>query len=281
MITVKDLTMSFKKREVLKSINLRLGVGVYGLLGANGAGKTTLIRCLAGLYEPQCGVVLFRNRPLNKFREYHRVLGYLPQSFGMFPELTLYEMMEYISSLKGLTGSNSGEKIMTALRYVNLEDRAKDRVKDLSGGMVRRAGIAQAILGEPSVLLLDEPTAGLDPTERIRFKNLISNIKNDKTILLSTHIVEDVEACCENVIVIDQGAILFDGPCGDLRNRALGKVYQVDESDYRHIAHEVHLLKVSERDGRTYYRILAREGLEFPSESPTLEDGYMYVVRFR
>ncbi len=279
MIAVKNLSKRFKRKEVLYSVNLQLDTRVYGLLGANGAGKTTLIRCMAGLYEPRQGEVLYHNEPIHKSKSFHQDLGYLPQAFGMFQELTLYEMMDYICSLKGIAKSKCGGEITKALTYVNLENKAGDRIKTLSGGMVRRAGIAQAILGDPKVMLLDEPTAGLDPGERARFKNMVSELKKDRMILISTHIVEDVDACCQSVIVIDEGRVLFNGSCEELRNVAVNKVYQINEADSDNISGEKFILKISEIEGKIYHRILTKENQDYISEKPTLEDGYICLVK--
>ncbi|UNC91049.1 ATP-binding cassette domain-containing protein [Candidatus Contubernalis alkaliaceticus] len=281
MITVKNLSKSFKNNDVLHCVNLQLNTKVYGLLGANGAGKTTLIRCIAGLYEPQKGEILYNNEPIRKSKSFHQGLGYLPQVFGMFQELTLYEMMDYICSLKGIEKNKCTDEITKALTRVNLEDKAGDKVKTLSGGMVRRAGIAQAILGDTKIMLLDEPTAGLDPGERANFKNTISELKKNKIILISTHIVEDVDACCNSVIVIDKGNVLFKGSCEELRNIAINKVYQINEAeaDANSIVGDKYKLKVNEIEGKIYHRILAKEKQDYQSEKPTLEDGYMCLVK--
>lgn len=279
MITVHNLSKSFQRKEVLHSINLTLENNVYGLLGANGAGKTTLLRCMAGLFDPQQGEVLYRNEPIHKSKSLHHDLGYLPQSFGMFQELTLYEMMDYICSLKNIPSSQCSSAIARALNSVNLEDKAGDRVKTLSGGMLRRAGIAQAILGDTKVMLLDEPTAGLDPSERIRFKNTINHIKQDKMILISTHIVEDVDASCDRVIVIEKGRILFNGSCTELKNIALNKVYLVPETDLPAVAGQKFSLKVNEIEGKVCHRILTQDKQTFSGEEPSLEDGYMCLVK--
>ncbi|MCK9312775.1 MAG: ATP-binding cassette domain-containing protein [Methanocorpusculum sp.] len=279
MIKVNNLSKSFQRKKVLHSINLELDIGVYGLLGANGAGKTTLLRCMAGLFESQQGEVLYNDEPIHKSKSFYNDLGYLPQAFGMFQELTLYEMTDYICSLRNIASNQCSSAIARALESVNLEDKARDRVKTLSGGMLRRAGIAQAILGDSKVILLDEPTAGLDPSERVRFKNTISCLKQDKMILISTHIVEDVDACCDNVIVIDEGQILFNGSCVKLKNIALNKVYQVKEADLAGIAGEKFSLKVNDKGGVVYHRVLTQDKQAFPSEEPSLEDGYMCLVR--
>mgnify|MGYP000849558888 CR=1 FL=1 len=279
MITIKNLSKSFRRKEVLHSVNLQLDNKVYGLLGANGAGKTTLIRCIAGLYEPQQGEILYHDEPIHKSKSFHRDLGYLPQSFGMFPELTLYEMMDYICSLKNIPKSKCESVITKVLTSVNLEDKAKDSIKTLSGGMVRRAGIAQALLGETKVMLLDEPTAGLDPSERVRFKNTVAELKNGRMILISTHIVEDVDVCCDNVIVIDEGYVLFNDSCEELRKIAINKVYQINETDSVRITGEKYILNITEIEGKIYHRILTKEKLNYPSEEPSLEDGYMCLLK--
>lgn len=279
MIAVENLSKYFHKTQILHSINLRLESKVYGLLGPNGAGKTTLLRCLAGLYEPQQGVVTYKNESITMSKRYRRELGYLPQEFGLFHELTLYEMMDYICSLKSIARSQCDSEISRALKSVNLEDRARDRIKSLSGGMVRRAGIAQAILGDTKVLLFDEPTVGLDPGERARFKNIVSELKKDKVILISTHIVEDVDACCSSVVVIDEGRILFNGTCEELKQVAINRVYLVSEADSQCIAGESFTLKITETEGQVYHRILAKNTQHHQSERPTLEDGYMCLVK--
>lgn len=279
MLTLKNLSKRFKRKEVLHSINLRLDTKVYGLLGPNGAGKTTLMRCMAGLYEPQQGEILYNDEPLHKSKIFRQDLGYLPQAFGMFQELTLYEMMDYICSLKKIAKSKCAFEITQALTSVNLENKAGDRIKTLSGGMLRRAGIAQAILGGTKLILLDEPTAGLDPGERARFKNAVSELKKDRLILMSTHIVEDIDACCDSVIVIDRGNVLFYGSCEELKNIAIDKVYIVRSADSDSIDGDKFILKINELEGEIYHRVLARGKQYYQSEKPTLEDGYMCLVK--
>ena len=280
MLTVNNLSKSYGRKKVLHSIDLEFDKQVYGLLGANGAGKTTLIRCMAGLYEPQQGQILYHNQPIQKSAPFLHDLGYLPQAFGMFQELTLYEMMEYICCLKKIDKSRYGNEIEQALSSVNLEDKKHDRIKTLSGGMIRRAGIAQAIIGFSKVIFLDEPTAGLDPGERARFKNMINTIKKDRTILISTHIVEDVDACCQSVIVIEAGRVLFQGSCDQLKQAAAQKVYHVKTEDSDKIYGEKLILKINEVNREIYHRVLAKEKQNYPhEENPTLEDGYMCLVK--
>lgn len=195
MLTVDNLSKSFGKKTVLDNISVQLTHGVYGLLGPNGSGKTTFMRCIAGIYRYNGRIITPSN------------VGYLPQKFGAFRELTVYEVLEYFAELKGIPSNRQGKDIHDCLEDVNLWERHSDKVKTLSGGMIRRLGVAQALLGNPELILVDEPTAGLDPEERLRFKNLISQHREDCTILISTHIVEDVEALCDHIIILSHGKI--------------------------------------------------------------------------
>ena len=224
MLEVKNLTKRFGKRVALNDVSLTLDAGIYGLLGPNGSGKTTLMRCIAGVMKPNAGTV---SCPSN--------IGYLPQKFGMFKELTVYETMEYFCALKRVPKDIQRATIMECLEHVHLEDRFKDKVGALSGGMMRRLGIAQTMLGDPMLILVDEPTAGLDPEERLRFKNLMRKAFANKAVLISTHIVEDVEAICNNIIILDGGHILTQCTASELRLQAEGKVYSIPIADKSHL----------------------------------------------
>lgn len=278
MMAIDRVSKRFGRRQVLKDIALRLDAGVYGLLGPNGAGKTTLLRCMVGLIHPDQGQVLYEGVPIEKSKVFYQEMGYLPQTYGMFRELTLYEMMAYVGSLKGIPRQQLAGEIKRVLEAVNLADRAGDRVKTLSVGMIRRAGIAQALLGSPRLLLFDEPTAGLDPAERTRFKNLVNTIKRGRAILLSTHLVEDVDACCERVVILDRGQVLFQGSCAELRRLAEGKVYQVDAEEAQDIAGPHFTVRITEVAGRVQHRIVTRQPQRFPTVAPTLEDAYMGLI---
>ena len=220
MLEMKAVQKSFKKKMVLKGIDCEIGEGVYGLLGPNGAGKTTLMRCIVGLYSLQGGQILFDGKDVAKNGDLLARIGYLPQKFGLFKELKVYNMMEYFATLKNIPKEEQRPAIEKSLEIVNLSERMGDRVGALSGGMIRRLGIAQAVLGEPEVILFDEPTAGLDPEERMRFKNIIASIKKGRTILISTHIVEDVEAVCDHILVMDNGLIVGAGTDSQVRAAA-------------------------------------------------------------
>lgn len=199
MLTIDHVYKKFGRKEVLSDICLQLDEGCYGLLGPNGAGKTTLLRMVLELYPVRKGSIHF-DSPGG--------VGYLPQKFGAFRELTVRDILLYFASLKKIPKAEQEAEIDRVLALVNLSDRKKDRMSSLSGGMQRRVGIAQAVLGDPSILIFDEPTAGLDPEERARFKKLIGQIMKKKTVIISTHIVEDVESLCDHVIIMNRGKVL-------------------------------------------------------------------------
>lgn len=200
MIRIDKVTKKFKRREAIRDFTCKLTAGCCGLLGPNGAGKTTLLRCVLGLYPVTSGNVELDNGIS---------IGYLPQKFGLFRELKVKDMMDYFAVAKKVPKGKRTDEIMRVLELVHLSDRADDRAGQLSGGMQRRLGIAQAVLGDPDVLLFDEPTTGLDPEERARFKDIIRQLDRDrKCIVISTHIVEDVESVCDRVILMKEGKLL-------------------------------------------------------------------------
>lgn len=277
MLEILNLNKSFKGFEVLKDISISLENGVYGLLGANGAGKTTLIRCIVNLYNLNKGSIKFKGTDIVHNDEFLNSIGYLPQIFGLFKELSVYENLQYFCILKKINKNNIHDAIKESLKLVNLEDRANRKVSTLSGGMIRRLGIAQALLGNPQIIIFDEPTAGLDPEERIRFKNILSDIKNDRLIIISTHIVEDVEACCNKIIIMSNGKILKTGSAKEVESAASGKVYEVEQDN--NINTDFYVEKSFIRDGKTFLRILSNKQEEYKSLEPTIEDGYMCIVK--
>lgn len=205
MLTIEKLDYRIKNRKILSQITLSLGEGVYGLTGSNGSGKTTLMRCIAHICKPTAGRI---ERPPRA--------GYLPQKFGVFGELTVFETLDYFATLKSLTGKEKRKEIETVLEAAGLSGRAQDRAKTLSGGMMRRLGVAQALLGNPGLLLLDEPTVGLDQENREEFLELIGNIKTGRTVLISTHIAGEAERICDYIITLEKGCVTeFRGnlPC--------------------------------------------------------------------
>ena len=229
-IVIKGLNKSYGKKRALRNVDMRIERGMFGLLGRNGAGKTTLMKVLSTLLEKDSGKVKVCGIPVEHAAEIRKITGYLPQEFSMYPNMKVYETMDYLGVLSGLTKAQRKERIPLLLERVNLSDNAGTRVRALSGGMKRRLGIAQAILHDPKVLVVDEPTAGLDPEERVRFRNLLSEIAEDRIVILSTHIVGDVEATCEEIAVIDQGRILFRGTVEELLSLVEGRVYRAEVS---------------------------------------------------
>lgn len=266
-LTIMDVTKRFKKRVAVDHFSMEFHPGVYGLLGPNGAGKTTLLRCICGLYRLNGGAVQGGENP-----------GYLPQSFGMFRELTLFQMMEYLAALKGLPKESQGEEIHRALELVNLSDRAGSRVKALSGGMVRRAGIAQALLGDPEVLLFDEPTAGLDPEERVRFQNVVAARRKGVT-LISTHIVSDVEALCGTILIMNQGKLITAGTAQEIAQLAQGKVYVLTGDREAELQGSFFIKSRGEENGASVLRVLSPERQPGEVTAPTMEDGYLCAIK--
>ncbi len=218
-VEVRGLTQRFGRTEVLHGLDLELGAGVFGLLGPNGAGKTTLLRTLATILRPSDGSLrLLGYDPSDhgEKRALRRRLGYLPQSLGYYPNFTVFEFVEYFALLKEMPSREVRPAVVRAIERVGLEDRARSKLRTLSGGMLRRVGIAQAVVNEPDLLLLDEPTAGLDPEQRVGFRQLLREIGADGTVVVSTHLVEDVGAACTEVALMDKGRMVFRGTPEDL-----------------------------------------------------------------
>jgi ABC-2 type transport system ATP-binding protein len=192
-------------------VSAKLHQGVYGLLGANGAGKTTLMRMLTGILTPTNGTITFDGMDVSS-EDYRGILGYLPQDFGYYPEFTAMDFLLYLAALKGIPKATAKRRAMALLEQVSLQDVSRRKIKTFSGGMKQRLGIAQALLNDPRLLILDEPTAGLDPKERVRFRNLIEQLGKDSIVLLSTHIVSDVEHIADEILLMKDGRLIFEGP---------------------------------------------------------------------
>ena len=230
-LSLDRLTKQYGRKIAVDCVSATLKPGVYGLLGANGAGKTTLMRMLCAVLESTSGEVLLDGKEITSMgADYRNVLGYLPQDFGYYPDLTVYDYMMYISSIKGLKMPFARKKVKQLLNQVGMEKFSKRKMKNLSGGMVRRVGIAQAMLNDPQILVLDEPTAGLDPNERIRFRNLISELSEERLVLLSTHIVSDIEYIANNIMLMKDGELFYAGTAEDLVSSMKEKVWQCNVS---------------------------------------------------
>ena len=276
---IQDVTMTYPNgKQALGGLSLRLGSpSLTGLLGPNGAGKSTLIRLLSAARMPPSGVIQLDGAPLkDREMELKSRLGYLPQEFGLFDELTVWQFLDYMAALKGIRDSRAA--IRQVLQDVRLEEQAKARIRTLSGGQRQRVGIAQALLGDPELLILDEPTVGLDPEERIHFRNLFSRTAQNRLVLLSTHIIEDVQSVCDHLIVLHRGTILFSGAPERLIQAAAGHVGVFWEQD----APENGEISVTARVHTACgVRCRGVAGV-LPSyarpEEPTLEDAYLYLI---
>lgn len=216
-LTMEHLTKRFKDMTAVNDVSLQITPGVWGLLGANGAGKTTLMRMIAGIMKPTFGEIRYDGIPISELKESYRdVFGYLPQEFGFYPEFTVQDYLEYVAVLKGLTEKDKRRRIDELLEQMTLSHVKHKKISKLSGGMKRRVGIAQALLNEPEILILDEPTSGLDPGERVRFRNLLSEFAHDRIVLISTHIVSDVEYIATQNAVMKDGKLLAKGTTEEL-----------------------------------------------------------------
>lgn len=281
-IQIEHLNKAYGKRKVLKDINLRIPAGMYGLLGENGAGKTTLLRILSTLSEPDSGSIQINGIGISQKKEIRRIIGFLPQEFSVYPNMSVCKALDYLGILSELPSKERRERIISLLKLVNLEQEKDTRFKNLSGGMKRRFGIAQALLNHPEVLLVDEPTAGLDPEERLRFYNLLAELSGDRIILLSTHIAADLQAVCSNAAVLSDGHIVFAGSIPELVKLGEGRVYSasVRREDINAFRQRYRVVRISP-DG-------ANLTCRFLSDSPPpisctvceaeLEDSYMYLL---
>ena len=274
--------------QALRDVTLRIGPGMFGLLGPNGAGKTTLMRILAGLAHATAGEVTVGGHSLAT--EVGRVavkdrLGYLPQELGLYPDLTARQFLDYMGILKRLADpADRRRRVEAALHATGLSESPDRKLKGFSGGMKRRVGIAQALLNDPAVLIVDEPTAGLDPEERIRFRNLLVDLARDRIVILSTHIVEDVSQTCSDLAVLDAGRLRFRGSPAELLARAQGVTWEVRSSDG--VKPDGGLVVVSTlhlADG-VQYRVVGTDLRRYPDArpvQPSLEDGYVWLMQTR
>lgn len=277
MIEIVGLTKKYGKREVIKDVTLQLESCTYGLVGPNGAGKTTLIRLLAGILNTNTGKIMLHQEKGG--------IGYLPQKFGCFPELTVYDQMKYFACLKRIRKTQQKDEIVRALKIVNLYEKQNMKCRKLSGGMIRRVGIAQALLGNPALLLLDEPTVGLDPEERNNFNNIIRNLKGKVTILLSTHLVEDIKYLCNRVIVIESGQVLKVADADEIASLAHGRVYKVPENELGNIKESFYIEKYLIENEEKIVKVLMLGEIKNMERYRTcdtdVEDGYLFLLKER
>lgn len=281
-IEIQNLTKNYGKKQALSEINLQISQGMFGLLGPNGAGKTTLMKVLTTLIKKTEGEVKICGVPVENSRQIRNMTGYLPQDFSMYGNMSAYEALDYLAVLSGMSREERKVKVPQMLEKVNLLEKKRTKVKAMSGGMKRRLGIAQAIIHDPRVIIVDEPTAGLDPEERVRFRNLLCEIAKDRIVLLSTHIVGDIEATCENIAVLNQGKICFKGTVTELLSLAKGKVYstEIAAAELEKVKEKYLVTGMLTTGSMANVKIIADEK-PFPQAKqvqPDVEDAYMYLM---
>ena len=280
-LSLDRLTKHYGNKIAVDFVSANLKPGVYGLLGANGAGKTTLMRMLCAILESTSGEVLLNGKEITSMgADYRNVLGYLPQDFGYYPNYTAMEFLLYVAALKGIPKDIARRRAIELLDIVGLSHVANKKVKTFSGGMKQRVGIAQALLNNPGILILDEPTAGLDPKERVRFRNLLSEYAGDKIVILSTHIVSDIEAIADEVLLMKKGKFVLQGTVPELTKKAEGKVWElsVSQKEARMWQTKTTVANLRHEGKNMVLRIISDQR---PSEyatlcEATLEDLYLY-----
>jgi len=277
------LTKQFGAIIAVDRVSATLIPGVTGLLGANGAGKTTLMRMVCDVLRPTSGQILLDGTDAETLGdEYRAMLGYLPQDFGYYPDFTALDFMRYMATLKGFGNRDGQIRSMELLEEVGLASDARRKIKTFSGGMKQRLGIAQAMINDPAILVLDEPTSGLDPKERVRFRNLIAGFAQDKIVILSTHIVSDVEFIAGRILVMNNGAFVMDGAPDQVVSQAAGKVWEchVEAGEAEHMSTLMTVANVRySTDGRAVVRVVADDAptVDAYNVEPTLEDLYLHV----
>lgn len=284
-LQISDLNKTYSNGvQALKNLHLEISTGMFGLLGPNGAGKSTLMRTISTLQEADSGSILFDGLDVLKEKhEIRKILGYLPQDFGLDPKAKAEELLDYFAVLKGISDHKQRkETVRNLLIQTNLYEHRKKNLGTFSGGMRQRFGIAQALLGDPKLLIVDEPTAGLDPSERVRFHNLLSEIGENIIIILSTHIVDDVSELCTKMAIIDKGTVLFNGEPSKAIDYMQGKVWKkvINKSELNMIKEQYRLLTSKLFTGKTEVRIYAEHDPDngFVSAEPNLEDVYFHHI---
>ena len=283
-IVIRKMNKFYGRKQALFDIDLTIEQGMFGLLGRNGAGKTTLMKTIAALHPMKSGEVTVCGVPVGEAAKIRSMIGYLPQDFSMYPNMRTDEALDYLGALSGIPSKECKQRVEALLTKVNLYEHRSKKVKQLSGGMKRRLGIAQALLHDPKVLIVDEPTAGLDPEERIRFRNLLCETAEERIVILSTHIVGDVESTCENIAIMDEGKILWRGTVRELLENARGHVYtaNIEKQYMAQVKKEYIVTGMVAQAEYTTVTIVSDAEPDLPNAvltEPDLEGAYMYCLR--
>lgn len=278
-LILDGLTKQYGDKLAVNQCHATLTTGVYGLLGANGAGKTTIMRMMCGVLRPTSGEVKFNGIDVSH-EDYRDALGYLPQDFGYYPEFNAMDYLCYIGALKGLPKKKAKVKAAELLELVSLTDAGKKKIKTFSGGMKQRLGIAQALINNPKILILDEPTAGLDPKERVRFRNLISKLGSNRIVLLSTHIVSDIEHIAGTILVMKDGRLIHNGPLEVIIKVIEHKVWEcsINIAESEHLAEMYPIINIRHENEGVFLRLVSEQSphANAVSVQATLEDLYLY-----
>ena len=280
-LQLQHLSKHYGTKYAVDDVNAVLTPGVYGLLGANGAGKTTLMRMICGVLKPTSGRICLDGKTVDELGEdYYSHLGYMPQDFGFYPDFTAREFMLYMAAVKGLDKKEAKERTEKLLSMVNLQEVADKKIKSYSGGMKQRLGIAQAELNDPSILILDEPTAGLDPKERVRFRNLISDFAKEKIVILSTHIVSDVSYIADTILMMKNGRFLLQEPMETVTDSMKGKVWELltDERTAEEYNNQFAVVNLHHENNSVRLRIVSdiTPSEDAQNVEPSLEDLFLY-----
>ena len=282
MLSVRHVTKKYGNFTALSDVSLEFGNGVYALLAPNGAGKTTLMKMMATLLFPTEWEILWDGTEINRLgAKYREILGYLPQQFGYYKSYSPKSYLMYLAALKGMDKKTAKAKIDEVLKMVALENDAKKRMRKFSGGMLQRVGIAQALLNDPKLLILDEPTAGLDPKERVRFRNMISALGRDRTVILSTHIVSDIESIADQVILLKDHQVIGCNPVETICSMMQGRVYEtrISEKEWEEFQTEHLVLGEKPEHGEVLVRYAGEPGVYDNPVEPNLEDVFLYLYR--
>lgn len=283
-LIINNISKEFKDKLAVDKFNVTLNSGIYGLLGPNGSGKTTLMRIIADVSNPSSGDILVNGESKSKLgAKYRDLIGYVPQNIGFYKNFTAEKFLYYVAALKGVDKEIEKSKVDELLKFVNLEKDRKRKIGKFSGGMKQRLGIAQALLNDPKILILDEPTAGLDPNERIRFKNLISQLSKDKVVIFSTHIVSDIEFMANEIIVMKEGKLVEKSSLSDILDTVRGKVHtlSISERDLEDVQNKFKISSMVRTNNEICVRVVGDnkpniKEVKYIEEEPNLEDVFLY-----